>query len=254
MDSKLIEQSVMNGYQKFGNVLDQAQFIKKVSTDIGFDTNDSVAKAFDKIQEELKEVEDEVITYLDNKARNLIDLQKETGDLLFAVCGLANKINIKAKDCLEVKIKLISKDDNREDLTILDKAQFLQEKKKDIGFCQKDNARNAFQKIKEEFDMAMMEIQYKHEKKKSDNTAKIHTAIGNLLFSVCGLANTVKSRADVCLEMTIDKFVFRNCYVETKLKEAGKDFSTGDMRDMCRWWNEAKKKQPPALYSSSLVL
>lgn len=139
---KIKEDSLMNGFQKIEDTLEKAQFVKAKSTEIGFDTNNTIEKAFKKIEEEFNELKVEVEKYLNNGSKNLVDLQKELGDLIFSTSGLGNQLNFKTKDCLE---------------------------------------------------------------------------------------------------MTIDKFVFRTCYVEDKLKENGKNFSNGDIEQMCDWWREAKK-------------
>lgn len=131
----------MNGFQSIEDTLDKAQFIKGKSMEIGFNTNDSVKKAFEKIEEEFNELKEEVMLYL-NTGSNIVNLKKEMGDLLFSTGGLANQLNFKIKDCLE---------------------------------------------------------------------------------------------------MTIDKFLFRTCYVEDKLNKNGKSFSDGDINQMSQWWKEAKK-------------
>ena len=132
----------MTGFENIENTLEKAQFIKQKSTDINFDTNDTVEKAFAKIEEEFNELKEEVEKYLKNGGENLMDVKKEMGDLLFSTSGLANKLNIKTTDCLE---------------------------------------------------------------------------------------------------MTVDKFVFRTRYVEKKLSENNQDFSNGNIEQMCGWWCEAKK-------------
>lgn len=142
MTIEIKKDSVMNGFQNIENTLDKAQFVKKKSTEINFDTNNSVKTAFDKIEEEFNELKEEVMLYLQGKSTDITNLKKEMGDLLFSTSGLANQLDFKTKDCLE---------------------------------------------------------------------------------------------------MTIDKFVFRTCYVEDKLHEQGQDFANGDMKQMCDWWCEAKK-------------
>jgi NTP pyrophosphatase (non-canonical NTP hydrolase) len=134
--------SVMNGFQDIKNSMDKAQFVKKISTDIGFDTNNTLEKRFLKIKEEFDELKNEIDLYLNDNSIDAINIKKEMGDLLFAIGGLANMMNFSMTECLD---------------------------------------------------------------------------------------------------LTIDKFVFRTCYVEKKLKEIGQDFSNGDINKMCEWWNEAKK-------------
>ena len=65
--------------------------------------------------------------------------------------------------------------------------------------------------------------------------------MGDLLFSTSGLANQLNFKTKDCLNMTIDKFLFKTCYVEDKLKENGQNFSNGSIEQMCDWWREAKK-------------
>lgn len=139
---KIKENSLMNGFQNIENTLEKAQFIKNKSTEIGFNTNNTVEKAFKKIEEEFNELKEEVELYLKDNSIDTINIQKELGDLLFSTSGLANQLNFKTK---------------------------------------------------------------------------------------------------ACLEMTIDKFVFRTCYVEDKLQANAQDFSNGDINQMCAWWKEAKK-------------
>lgn len=142
MKFEIKENSLMNGFQSIDDTLDKAQFVKHRSTEIGFDTNNSVEKAFKKIEEEFNELKAEVELYLKDNSIDITNLKKEMGDLLFSTNGLANQLGFKTKDCLN---------------------------------------------------------------------------------------------------MTIEKFVFRTCYVEDKLRENGQDFSTGDIKQMCEWWKEAKK-------------
>ena len=92
-------------------LLDIAQQIKQKSTDVGFDTNNSVEKAFNKINEEFLELKEEVELYLKNSNSSnqnfqpdSTEVQKEMGDLMFAICALANKLGVRANDCLEMTV------------------------------------------------------------------------------------------------------------------------------------------------------
>lgn len=142
MTIEIKQDSVMNGFQNIEDTLDKAQFTKHKSTKVGFDTNNTVEKAFKKIEEEFNELKAEVELYLKNNSIDITNIKKEMGDLLFSTSGLANQLNFKTKDCLN---------------------------------------------------------------------------------------------------MTIDKFLFKTCYVEDKLKENSQNFSNGSIEQMCDWWREAKK-------------
>ena len=55
MTIEIKQDSVMNGFQNIEDTLDKAQFTKHKSTTVGFDTNNTVEKAFKKIEEEVDE-------------------------------------------------------------------------------------------------------------------------------------------------------------------------------------------------------
>jgi len=100
MDDIITKGMIMNGYHDIGNVMDRAQFVKKSATAVGFDTNDSIEKAFDKVREEVEELKVEL-----DAGTDFTNIQKELGDVIFALCGLANKLDISAEDCLNMTIK-----------------------------------------------------------------------------------------------------------------------------------------------------
>lgn len=121
----------------------------------------------------------------------------------------------------------------------MDKAQFTKQKAVEVEFVPDDSIEGVFAKIAEEFDELKTEIQA--HSSTNHSIEKIQGEMGDLLFSICGLANKLSIKAEDCLQMTIDKFVFRTGYVEDKLLENGQDFTTGDLNEMCAWWEDAKK-------------
>ncbi len=121
----------------------------------------------------------------------------------------------------------------------MDRAQFTKQQAVKVGFVLDDSVAGTFVKIAEEFDELKAEVE--SHSSTSPNIENLQGEMGDLLFSICGLANKLGIKAEDCLQMTIDKFVFRTGYVEDKLLENGQDFSNGNMDNMCVWWEDAKK-------------
>lgn len=141
--------------------------------------------------------------------------------------------------------------------TLLDLAQTIKQKSTDVGFDTNDSVEKAFDKIHEEFLELKEEVDaYSNSDSESESASSsstnstnktkpdsilIQKEMGDLMFAICALANKLGVRANDCLEMTVDKFTYRNQYVETKLHENGQDWKTGDITKMCEWWCDAKK-------------
>jgi tetrapyrrole methylase family protein/MazG family protein len=123
----------------------------------------------------------------------------------------------------------------------LEQAQFVKKISTEIGFDTNDSIEKAFLKINEEFNELKDEIDKYLKDNLANNIINIKKEVGDLLFSIGGLANKFDFKMEECLKMTIDKFIFRRCYVEDELKKKGKNFENGNMEEMCKWWKEAKK-------------
>ena len=82
---------------KAGSALMQAQDVQKQASKLGFDW-EGVAGAFDKLEEEIDELKTEIIdkSKIEIKA-NIIDIEKELGDCLFALVNVARKLNLDAE-------------------------------------------------------------------------------------------------------------------------------------------------------------
>ena len=74
--------------------------LQKRASRIGFDW-DNADHVFDKIKEELDEVEAELKPKTGDKSRDLSRLKDEIGDLLFVVINLARKLDIDPEDALK---------------------------------------------------------------------------------------------------------------------------------------------------------
>ena len=79
---------------KAGSALMQAQSVQKQASKLGFDWQ-GVAGAFEKLEEEIDELKTEIIdkSKIEIKA-NIIDIEKELGDCLFALVNVARKLNL----------------------------------------------------------------------------------------------------------------------------------------------------------------
>lgn len=82
---------------KAGSALMQAQSVQKQASKLGFDWQ-GVAGAFEKLEEEIDELKAEITdkSKIEIKA-NIIDIEKELGDCLFALVNVARKLNLDAE-------------------------------------------------------------------------------------------------------------------------------------------------------------
>jgi len=124
---------------------------------------------------------------------------------------------------------------------ILDQAQEIKKRATDIGFDVNNSPEKAYQKIKEEYDELGEELEVYSKNNSQENLLKIKKELGDVFFALCALCNKLNLSAKETLELTNEKFVFRNFYVEKKLKEQNLDFKTASLDQMCKLWQEAKK-------------
>ncbi|MBH0005384.1 nucleoside triphosphate pyrophosphohydrolase [Psychrobacter sp. SWN149] len=87
---------------KAGSALMQAQDVQKQASKLGFDW-EGVSGAFDKLDEEIAELKHELtdssttaVGYDISKA-NIVDIEKELGDCMFALVNVARKLNLDAE-------------------------------------------------------------------------------------------------------------------------------------------------------------
>ena len=74
---------------------------------------------------------------------------------------------------------------------------------------------------------------------------KIESEIGDILFSVCNVTSFLKLDPEAALRTTLRKFENRFRFVEDKLRENGRTPENSTLKDMDRYWDEAKKKEHP---------
>ncbi len=82
---------------KAGSALMQAQDVQKQASKLGFDW-EGVSGAFDKLDEEITELKNELIDKSKTEVKaNIREIEKELGDCMFALVNVARKLNLDAE-------------------------------------------------------------------------------------------------------------------------------------------------------------
>lgn len=109
----------------------------------------------------------------------------------------------------------------------------VQEKAAKVGFDW-DNVEDAWKKINEE----MEELREAYE---SGNMEKTEEELGDLLFAVVNVSRFLKIQPELALTKTINKFIKRFEYIETKSSENGRKLENMTLEEMDALWEQAKK-------------
>lgn len=109
----------------------------------------------------------------------------------------------------------------------------VQEKAAQVGFDW-DDVKDAMAKVKEE--TAELEEAYQ-----TGDGAHIEEELGDLLFAVVNVSRFLKVQPELALTATVNKFIRRFEYVETKALEQGRQLKEMSLKDMDSLWDEAKK-------------
>lgn len=117
-------------------------------------------------------------------------------------------------------------------LPALIRAEKVQKKAAKIGF-DFVNIEDAFEKIYEE----ASEVKSVY---KGRNKDKILEEVGDLIFSVANIARILDIDPENALNYTIDKFIRRFEFIETKSKEMQCDLEDMPLEDMDKLWNQSK--------------
>ena len=120
-------------------------------------------------------------------------------------------------------------------LPALVKANRIQEKVAGVGFDW-EQPEQVFEKLKEELGELQEEVE-------SNNTDKMESEFGDVLFSMVNYARFLKINPENALERTNKKFIHRFQYLEGKAKEMGKTLKEMTLAEMDVFWEEAKKMQ-----------
>ena len=120
-------------------------------------------------------------------------------------------------------------------LPALVKAYRIQEKVSAVGFDW--NQKEAvLEKVKEEFDELIIEID-------TGDSKKMDEEFGDLIFSLVNYARFLKLNPENALERTNKKFIRRFNYIEDKAKKTKRKVSELSIKEMEILWQEAKKHE-----------
>lgn len=111
----------------------------------------------------------------------------------------------------------------------------VQQKAAQVGFDW-DDVKDALLKVKEE--IGELEDAYA-----SGDTAHAEEELGDLLFAVVNVSRFMKIQPELALTATVNKFIRRFEYVETKAGEQGRQLADMSLKDMDALWDEAKLKE-----------
>ncbi len=109
----------------------------------------------------------------------------------------------------------------------------VQEKAAKVGFDW-DHVDDAWKKVIEETGEL-------REAYKSGDAGKAEEELGDLLFAVVNVARFLKIQPELALTGTINKFIKRFEYIETKSSEMGRELSGMTLQEMDALWEESKK-------------
>ncbi|WP_421806807.1 nucleoside triphosphate pyrophosphohydrolase [Flagellimonas sp.] len=118
-------------------------------------------------------------------------------------------------------------------LPSLVKANRIQDKVAGVGFDW-EKPEQVFEKLQEE----LAELQ---EEVRTQDTDKMESEFGDVLFSMVNYARFLKINPENALERTNKKFIKRFQYLEQKAKENGKSIKDMTLTEMDVYWEEAKK-------------
>lgn len=112
------------------------------------------------------------------------------------------------------------------------KAYRIQEKARAVGFDW-EQPEQVFEKVKEELGEFELEV-------KNKNHQNAEKEFGDILFSLINYARFLDINPEDALEQTNKKFIKRFAYMESKVKEQGKQIAECDLAELDTYWNEAK--------------
>ncbi|NLO40674.1 MAG: nucleoside triphosphate pyrophosphohydrolase [Ruminiclostridium sp.] len=111
----------------------------------------------------------------------------------------------------------------------------VQEKAAKVGFDW-DQVEDAWEKVDEETE-ELREAYLAGDKERMEGE------MGDLLFAVVNVARFLKIQPELALTGTINKFIRRFEYIETKSREKGMELSSMTLQQMDELWDEAKKSE-----------
>ncbi|MTW86523.1 nucleoside triphosphate pyrophosphohydrolase [Virgibacillus dakarensis] len=117
----------------------------------------------------------------------------------------------------------------------LAKAYQLQKKAGKVGF-EWENNDGVWEKLNEE----LAEVQ---EAIGEANQEEIERELGDVLFVLANISRYYKVNPEIALNRTNQKFISRFSYIEKRLHEENKDINQASLREMDKYWNQAKVEE-----------
>ncbi len=111
----------------------------------------------------------------------------------------------------------------------------VQQKAAQVGFDW-DDIKDAMLKVKEEFAELEQACQ-------NENKANIEEELGDLLFAVVNVARFLKVQPELALTATVNKFIRRFEFVETRASEKGKKLDDMSLSEMDILWDQSKMNE-----------
>ena len=167
------------------------------------------------------------------------------------VYGAEAAANAEEVSHLWEQVKLKEKGGNKtvlagipDSLPSLVKAYRIQDKVANVGFDW-EKREDVWDKVKEEiaeFEAEMCKLPNDQINEQMVNDQMVNE-FGDLLFAMINAARLYHIRPDNALEQTNIKFIRRFNYVETKVKEQGRELKDMTLAEMDALWNEAKAQE-----------
>ncbi|MCX7875966.1 MAG: nucleoside triphosphate pyrophosphohydrolase [Melioribacteraceae bacterium] len=119
-------------------------------------------------------------------------------------------------------------------LPSLARAFRIQEKVSKVGFDW-EHKEDVWKKVIEE-------INEMHEMEKIGDKEKLEEEMGDVFFALTNYARFLGINPENALRITNEKFINRFLYVESKIKESGKNITESTLEEMDKFWEESKLK------------
>lgn len=133
----------------------------------------------------------------------------------------------------QIKTKTSSMQSIPKELPALMRSFKVQKKAAEVGFDW-PNIKYAIDKIHEEVDEFL-------EAYASGNKEATEEELGDILFSVVNVARFLEIQPEEALSQSIEKFIFRFSYIESKATERGTILEDMSLEEMDKLWDEIKK-------------
>jgi len=75
----------------------------------------------------------------------------------------------------------------------------------------------------------------------SGDRTRVGEEFGDLLFTMVNIARFLDVESEEVLAQTVDRFTRRFRHIETRLRQANREFAQSNIEEMDRYWEEAKK-------------